>query len=80
MATILVVDDEDNIRKLVEAYLTAEGHTVHCAADGTQVLRLNGGKTIIGHGNRIVTLDPCYSPNALHPVCHNGGHSECGIP
>ena len=34
MATILVVDDEDNIRKLVEAYLTAEGHTVHCAAGG----------------------------------------------
>ncbi len=40
MATILVVDDEDNIRKLVEAYLTAEGYTVHCAADGVQAVAL----------------------------------------
>ena len=50
MATIPVVDDEDNIRKLVEAYLTAEGHTVHCAADGTQVLPLNGGKRPLWSG------------------------------
>lgn len=40
MATILVVDDEENIRKLVEAYLVAEGYTVHCAADGAQALAL----------------------------------------
>jgi two-component system alkaline phosphatase synthesis response regulator PhoP len=36
MTAILVVDDEENIRKLLEAYLTAEGYTVHCVADGVQ--------------------------------------------
>jgi len=40
LTAILVVDDEDNIRNLVEAYLTPEGYTVHCAADGTQALAL----------------------------------------
>ncbi len=34
MTTILVVDDEANIRSLVGAYLEAEGYTVHLAADG----------------------------------------------
>lgn len=38
MAAILIVDDEENIRKLLEAYLTTEGHIVHCAADGVQGL------------------------------------------
>ncbi|MBI5959274.1 MAG: response regulator transcription factor [Chloroflexi bacterium] len=38
MAAVLIVDDEENIRKLVEAYLTAEGYTVHSAADGVQGL------------------------------------------
>ncbi len=38
MTTILVVDDEANIRKLVTAYLEAEGYTVHVAADGMQGL------------------------------------------
>ncbi len=34
MPTILVVDDEANLRNLVEAYLKAEGYTVYLAADG----------------------------------------------
>lgn len=34
MTTILVIDDEENIQRLVEAYLLAEGYTVHIAADG----------------------------------------------
>lgn len=34
MTTILVVDDEANIRNLVKAYLEAEGYTVHLAEDG----------------------------------------------
>lgn len=34
MPTILVVDDEANIRNLVKAYLEAEGYTVHLAEDG----------------------------------------------
>jgi two-component system alkaline phosphatase synthesis response regulator PhoP len=38
MAGILLVDDEENLRKLVEAYLTAEGYAVYCAADGVQGL------------------------------------------
>ena len=38
MATILVIDDEDNILNIVEAYLKAEGDTVHLARDGAQGL------------------------------------------
>ncbi len=34
MPTILIIDDEQNIQNLVEAYLLAEGYTVHLAADG----------------------------------------------
>jgi DNA-binding response OmpR family regulator len=34
MPTVLVVDDEANIRELVSLYLTAAGFTVQCAADG----------------------------------------------
>ena len=38
MSSILIVDDEENIRKLLEAYLAAEGYTTHYAADGVQGL------------------------------------------
>jgi two-component system alkaline phosphatase synthesis response regulator PhoP len=38
MATILVIDDEESILKLVEAYLTSDGNTVHLAHDGIQGL------------------------------------------
>jgi two-component system, OmpR family, alkaline phosphatase synthesis response regulator PhoP len=38
MATILVIDDENSLLNLVEAYLQAEGNTVHCARDGVQGL------------------------------------------
>ncbi|RIK36331.1 MAG: DNA-binding response regulator [Chloroflexi bacterium] len=38
MPSILVVDDEENIRNLLDAYLTAENYAVYCAADGTQGL------------------------------------------
>ena len=34
MVTILVVDDETNIRNLAKAYLEKEGYTVHTAEDG----------------------------------------------
>ncbi|GAB4576380.1 MAG: response regulator transcription factor [Anaerolineae bacterium] len=34
MTTVLVVDDEASIRNLVQAYLEAEGYTVHVAEDG----------------------------------------------
>ncbi len=40
MADILVVDDEENIRNLVKAYLEAEGYTVYAALDGPQGLAL----------------------------------------
>jgi two-component system alkaline phosphatase synthesis response regulator PhoP len=39
MTTILVVDDEANIRNLVKAYLEADGFTVETAADGTSGLQ-----------------------------------------
>lgn len=38
MATILVIDDEESLLKLVEAYLTPDGNTVHLAQDGVQGL------------------------------------------
>ncbi|MAS35429.1 MAG: DNA-binding response regulator [Anaerolineaceae bacterium] len=40
MTTILVVNDEESIRKPVIAYLEAEGYAIHTAADGQQALRL----------------------------------------
>ena len=40
MATILVIDDEEPIRGIVEAYLKAEGNTVYLAEDGVQGLAL----------------------------------------
>ena len=40
MAKILVVDDEPNIREVVELYLRRDGHTVISAADGEKALRL----------------------------------------
>jgi DNA-binding response OmpR family regulator len=41
MATILVVDDEPNIREVVGLYLRRDGHTVVAAADGEEALRLH---------------------------------------
>lgn len=38
MPSVLIVDDEEAIRKVVEAYLQAEGYTVHSASDGNQGL------------------------------------------
>lgn len=38
MAIILVVDDEDSILNVVEAYLKADGNTVYLARDGIQGL------------------------------------------
>ncbi len=38
-ATILVIDDEQNILNLVTAYLQAEGYTVHTAVDGPSGLK-----------------------------------------
>src|SRR3954453_17582461 len=41
MATILVVDDEPNIREGVGLYLRRDGHSVVSASDGGEALRLN---------------------------------------
>lgn len=38
MATILVIDDEDSILNVVEAYLKSDGNTIHLAHDGVQGL------------------------------------------
>ncbi len=40
MAKILVIDDEENIRKLAKANLTASGYKVLVAPDGEEGLRL----------------------------------------
>jgi two-component system response regulator ResD len=40
VAKILVVDDEPNIREVVEMYLRRDGHTVVSAADGEEALKL----------------------------------------
>jgi DNA-binding response OmpR family regulator len=41
MATILVVDDEPNIREVVGLYLRRDGHDVVLAADGEEAIRLH---------------------------------------
>lgn len=40
MATILIIDDEASIRRIVRQVLTREGHTVLEAADGREGVRL----------------------------------------
>ena len=42
MAKILVVDDEPNIREVVDLYMRREGHAVVSAADGKEALELYG--------------------------------------
>jgi CheY-like chemotaxis protein len=39
--TVLVVEDEDSIRLLVQYALESRGYTVLCAGDGTQALKLD---------------------------------------
>ena len=38
--TILIVDDDESIRDLLEAFLTDEGYDVITATDGTHALEL----------------------------------------
>lgn len=52
MSTILVVDDERNIRELVGLYLTAAGFTVEHAEDGAQALEM-----FRSHRPALVVLD-----------------------
>ena len=40
MARILVVDDEESIRKIFQLYLTQEGHSVEVAADGELAFKM----------------------------------------
>jgi len=40
MATILVVEDELDVQKVVAKRLTSRGFTVHCASDGYQAVQL----------------------------------------
>jgi len=39
MANVLVVDDDDNLRKIIQIFLEADGHDVYEAADGVIALR-----------------------------------------
>jgi two-component system, NtrC family, nitrogen regulation response regulator NtrX len=52
MAKILVVDDEENIRKTVKEILEDEGHDVQCAEDGEQGLR-----AFVEDGADVVLMD-----------------------
>lgn len=52
MATVLVIDDEDSILKVVEAYLKGDGNTVHLARDG-----VSGLAAFRRHNPDIVILD-----------------------
>jgi len=49
---VLVVDDEDSVRELMELYLTKEGFEVLHARDGREALRVNGE-----HHPDLVVLD-----------------------
>lgn len=40
MATILIADDDDNIRKLMSLYLRKEGFDLEEAGDGTKALSI----------------------------------------
>ncbi|MBN2020336.1 MAG: response regulator transcription factor [Sedimentisphaerales bacterium] len=40
MATILVVEDELDVQKVIAKRLTSRGFTVHCAADGYQAVEM----------------------------------------
>lgn len=43
--SILVVDDDDDVRYAISDALELEGHTVHCATNGFEALKmLTGGK------------------------------------
>jgi CheY-like chemotaxis protein len=40
MSRILLVDDDQNIRRLIMSILRQQGHTVHVAYDGREAIRL----------------------------------------
>jgi CheY-like chemotaxis protein len=40
VADLLIVDDEKPVRALFEEFLSAKGHTVHCASNGRDALEL----------------------------------------
>jgi len=40
MARIIIIDDEEDVRKVLEMALTSAGHLVLCAADGDEGLEL----------------------------------------
>jgi two-component system, NtrC family, nitrogen regulation response regulator NtrX len=52
MSKILVVDDEENIRKTLKEILEDEGYDVHCADDGEQGLR-----AFVEDGADVVLMD-----------------------
>lgn len=52
MATVLVVDDEADIRELVRLNLDLDGHVVYLAADGAEALEL-----AVGEHPDVVVLD-----------------------
>ncbi|HEU5080896.1 MAG TPA: response regulator [Opitutaceae bacterium] len=58
MATVLIVDDSDSIRALLQAALVAAGHTVLTAADGQHGIRMFSGNEID------VLVTDVYMPNA----------------
>lgn len=70
---VLVVDDEDSVRELIELYLKKEGFEVIHARDGREALRLNGQ-----HHPDLIVLDlmlpgldgweVCRQIRSSHPV------------
>lgn len=44
--TVLVVDDDDSIRDMLEAFLADEGYNVVCATDGAEALELVTDKLV----------------------------------
>ena len=45
-ATILVVDDEESIRRIIETRLSLRGYTVVCACDGDEALKRFAAESI----------------------------------
>src|ERR1700722_2148513 len=73
-STILLADDEPNIRRVFEALFTREGHTVLTAENGRKALELAGAHQI----DMLITdlimpdmsgVDVLQKVKQLHPAC-----------
>jgi PAS domain S-box-containing protein len=56
-AQVLVMDDEEALRRLLERLLTLKGYTVRCAKDGAEAIELYEAAKLAGHPFDVALLD-----------------------